>query len=282
MAAAGLLLSAGPVLAQAPGDPLSRTVPITFAGVVTSAAADTIRIIQPDGTAVPFTGPVPSYPYDQGQAVSITFNAVLPTREYFASPTYTGQVAADGIYRIALSTAAPSSSVGAMSQPLGGFGDPVNDLTRTAAASMTIVYDAKSDTYSLEGSGDLRAGPYAGPGFRYDGTTGQLAACGSSDACTGRVPGSFVLPGGANYSFGLEGNAAGTQISTNQIPILDRFNNALAGYFGVSMSGSWSLPQFSGGPTQVPEPGMPALFGSAVLLLAARRRGRRPNPNPRN
>ncbi len=277
-AAAGLLLMAGPAQAQGPADTLSRTVPITFAGTVTTSAADTIRIIQPDGTAVPFTGPVPAYPYDQGQAVSITFNAVLPTREYFASPEYTGQVAADGIYKIALSTTTPSLSVGAMSQPLGGFGDPVNDFTRTAAANMTIVYDANSDTYSLEGSGDLRAGSYAGPGFRYDGTSGQLIACGSSDACTGRTPGSFVLPGGADYSFGLVGNSAGTQVSTNQIPILDRFDNALAGYFGVSMTGSWNLPQFGGGAVQVPEPGMPALFGGAVLLLAVRRRRRAGKP----
>jgi len=268
---AGLLLMAGSAQAQV----LSRTVPITFSGVVSSAVADTIKIIQSDGTAVPYTGPVPTYPYDKGQAVSITFNAVLPTREYFASPNYTGQVAADGIYRIALSTASSPSDVGAMTQPLGGFGDPVSDLSHTPTASMTIVYDANTDTYSLEGSGGLLAGVYAGAGFRYDGTTGQLIGCASSDACTGRTPGSFVLTGGADNSFGLQGDTAGTQITASQIPILDQFNNALAGFFSVTMSGSWDLPQFGGGATQVPEPGMLGLFSGGALLVAARRRRNR-------
>ena len=267
---AALVLFSGAAQAQV----LSRTVPITFSGVVSSAVADTIKIIQSDGTTVPYTGPVPAYPYDKGQAVSITFNATLPTKEYFASPNYTGQVAADGIYRFALSTASSPGDVGAMTQPLGGIGDPVSDLSHTPTGSMTIVYDANTDTYSLEGSGGLLAGAYAGAGFRYDGTTGQLIGCDSSDACTGRTPGSFVLAGGADNSFGLQGDTSGTQITAIQIPILDQFNNALAGFFSVTMTGSWNLPQFGGGATQVPEPGMLGLFGGGVLLMAARRRKR--------
>ena len=271
------LLGAAPAQAQL----YATTVPITFTGVVTSSTADTIRIIQPDGTTAPYTGTVPAYPYEKGQAVSITFNATLPTKAYFASPYYSGQVAADGIYRFALSTPslnpAKPLGIGNMTVPLGGVGDPsLNNGNQDPIARMTIVYDSKTDSYSLEGSGGFSASAYAGPGFRYDGTTGQLISCATATICKNGQPGSFHLGGGVDYFFGLTSDSTGTQISTGRIDIVDDITNGLAGYFNVTMAGSWSLPQFGGGATQVPEPGMLGLFGGGVLLLAARRRRRVP------
>jgi PEP-CTERM motif len=273
---AGLLVAAQPVQAQAL---LATQLPITFTGVVSSSTRDTIRIVQPDGTTTPYTGPVPAYPYEKGQPVSITFNATVPTKAFFSSPYYSGQVAADGIYRFALSTTslnpAKPLGIGNITLPLGGVGDPtLNNGNQDPVARMTIVYDSNTDTYSLEGSGGFTASAYAGPGFRYDGTTGQLISCATADICKNGQPGSFHLGGGADYFFGLTGDATGTQVATGTIPILDDITNGFAGYFNVTMTGSWNLPQF-GGATAVPEPGMLGLFGSGVVLLAARRRRRR-------
>lgn len=272
---AGMLLLSCPAQAQ-----LAQTVPITFTGLVSTSVANTIRIVQPGGTTVPYTGPVPAYPYDNGQPVSITFNATLPTKAFFASPYYTGQVAADGIYRFALATPPLSGGkplgIGDMTQPLGGVGDPTtNNGNQDPAARMTIVYNSNTDTYSLEGSGGFNATSYAGPGFRYDGTTGQLISCSTGLICKNGEPGSFHLGGVTDYLFGLTGDSTGTQVSTGIIPIIDDFTSGIAGYFSVTMTGSWSLPQFGGGATQVPEPGMLGLFGGGVLLVAARRRRNR-------
>jgi hypothetical protein len=213
--------------------------------------------------------------------VSITFNATVPTKEYFTSPYYTGQVAADGIYRIGLATPSLSGGkplgIGDITQPLGGVGDPTLNNGQAPVGRMTIVYDSNTDTYSLEGSGGFNAASYAGPGFRFDGTTGQLIGCASGAECSGQAPGSFHLGGGADYIFTLTGDTSGTQVTTGSIPILDDITNGLAGYFGVTMTGSWNLPQFGGDATQVPEPGMLGLLGGGVLMMAARRRRRQTN-----
>ncbi len=270
---AGCLLLTAPVQAQL----YVRTMPITFTGVVSTSVANRIMILQPNGRTVPYTGPVPAYPYDKGTPVSITFNAELPTKEYYASPYYRGQVASDGIYRLSLSTTslnpAKPLGIGNITVPLGGVGNPTLDNgNQDPVASMTIVYDSNTDSFSLEGSGGFSASAYAGPGFRYDGTTGQLISCATAAICKNGQPGSLHLGGGVDYFFDLSSESTGTQIATGAIPIVDDITNGIAGYFGVTMTGSWSLPQFGGGATQVPEPGMLGLFGGGVLLMAARRR----------
>ena len=270
---AGLLVTAGPAQAQL----YERLLPITFTGVVSTSVADTIMIRQPNGTLVPYTGPVPAYPFDKGTPVSITFNGYVPTKEFYASPYYHGQVAADGIYRIGMSTTllgggpiGPNSA--AMTFPSGGVGIGTNNLGQAPNASMTIVFDTNTNTYSLEGSGGFKSGFWAGPGFRYDSTTGQLIGCANGAECNNGAPGSFHIAGPGEAMFRQDGDSTGTQVSTGFIPILDDITNGFAGYFGVTMTGSWNLPQFGGGATQVPEPGMLGLFGGGVLLLAARRR----------
>lgn len=125
--------------------------------MVSTGTADTIRIVQPGGTTVPYSGPVPTYPYEKGQAVSITFNATLPTKAYCASPFYTGQVAADGIYRFALATPSLSGGkplgIGDMTQPLGGVGDPtLGNGNQAPVERMTIVYDSATAWKAAAGS----------------------------------------------------------------------------------------------------------------------------------
>ena len=267
----GTLLMAAPAQAQL----YARTLPITFTGVVSTSVADQIMIRQPNGSTVPYTGPVPAYPYEKGTPVSITFNANVPTKEYYSSPLYNGQIAADGIYRLSLATTSltgPTSDPRTITTPVGGVGNPVSNLGQDPTARINIVFDTNTNTYSLEGSGGFLAANYEGPGFRYDGTTGQLLACDTGTICREGFPGSFHLGGGSDTLFRLTGDSTGTQVSTSSIPILDDFTNGVAGYFGVTLTGSWNLPQFGGGATQVPEPGMLGLFGGGVLLMTARRR----------
>lgn len=271
--AASFLLGLAPAEAQI----LQTTVPITFSGVVSNAVADTIMINQPDGTTAPYTGPVPAYPYEKGTPVKITFNATLPTKEYFASPQYKGQVAADGIYRLQLATQSIKQSVdgyNTITTPVTDLGSATGTFGQQPTGFINIVFDTKTNTYSLEGSGGFRAAYYQGPGFRYNATTGQLLGCANGNECSNGLPGSFHLTGpGENY-FRLTGDSTGTQVSTGSIPIIDDITNGIAGFFSVNLTGSWNLPQFGGGATQVPEPGMLGLFGTGVLLVAMRRRRR--------
>lgn len=270
--AASFLLNLVPAQAQI----LQTTVPITFTGVVSNAVSDTIMIRQPDGSFVPYTGPVPAYPYDQGTPVKITFNATLPTKEYYASPQYKGQIAADGIYRLQLATPSITNTNGlnTITTPLTDLGGPTGTFGQQPTAFINIVFDTNTNTYSLEGSGKFLAAYYSGPGYRYDGTTGQLIGCSSGAECSNGLPGSFHLTGPGDNLFRLTGDSTGTQVSTGYIPIIDDITNGIAGYFGLTLKGSWNLPQFGGGATQVPEPGVLGLFGTGVLLLAIRRRRR--------
>jgi hypothetical protein len=237
-----MTLSVQPVAAQTA--PISRVVPIAFAGVVADDVTNTIKIRQPDGTYANFTGPVPDYPYKKGDAVTISFNATLPTKAFYdpASGAYKGQIAADGIYRIGLSSPAYNGGGGP-----GGVGN------------LTV-----PDTFI--------AGQYTGPGFTYDATSSSLSNCYGS-AC-GPEPEN-------NQNFGLNGNA--TSVSTSNIGIFGTAagtgpgSGSGAGLFSLLFNGSWNLPTWksgSGGSTEVPEPGMAVLFGSSALALLMRRRKR--------
>ncbi len=98
-----LAIAALPTVAGAQSAPMQRAIPIIFTGIVANDVGSSIRIRQPDGTFAAFTGPVPDYPYVKGDAVTISINANVPTRDYYTSGTYSGQIAADGIYRVPIS-----------------------------------------------------------------------------------------------------------------------------------------------------------------------------------
>jgi hypothetical protein len=255
--------------------PISRTIPVTFSGVVSSTAADTILVRQPDGSFSTFTGPLPTLAYAKGDPVTISFNATVPTRAFYDSGTYRGQIAADGIYRISLVSPfysggggpggignTTAADVSGPINPASNFGQPTN--TR-----MTIVYDYNTDSYSIEGGGNFASGAYAGPGYLYDAATDSYVACSGGFACAGAGtnpdPVLSTLRGGADGATVSTGNF--TISSTNPSSGLG------TGVFNWLFSGSWNLPQFSG-VTQVPEPGMLLLFGGASAFVVRRRRKR--------
>lgn len=264
--------------------PVSRTVPVTFTGVVSNDVTNEIRIRQPDGSYAPFNGPVPDYPYKKGDAVTLSFNATLPTKAFYEpGGPYRGQVAADGIYRIQLGstpyvTPGPGGvgvSAGVdVSGPIGpasNFGQPNN-------SRMTIVYDSKADSYSIDfANGGYAGGQFAGPGYTYDSRTGTLANC-AGPSC------SPVAEDNNLFSIGSGGSS--DTLRTTPIGIFgtagqtnDPASGNRAGLFSLLFSGSWNLPSWSGGgATQVPEPGMMFLFGGGAMALIQSRRRKRARP----
>jgi hypothetical protein len=268
----GLSLATAPALAQTA--PISRTLNLTFTGVVSNTATNTIRIRQPDGSYVPYTGPVPEFPYAQDAPVTVSFNAVVPTKAFYDT-TYQGQLAADGIYRFKVTTGSgfgqPSTALGTatpadVSGPITyspNYGDP-------RYTGMTVVYDYNADSYSIEGGGGFGAGELWGAGFVFDAATGQLTGC-QTFQCA---------PLQYDYnSYFLGSDSTGTQLMIRNAAIYNPVNgDSRAGLWDMVFAGSWNLPQFGGGGVvQVPEPGMLGLFGGATLALAcARRRRRKP------
>ncbi len=270
---AALVVSA---VAAAQTAPISRTVPITFTGVVSSSASDTLMVRQPDGSLTPYTGPLPDYPYAKGDAVSISFNATLPTREFYDS-VYTGQKAADGIYRITVSSpyynggTAPGGIGNSTVADLLGPIDPALNSGQPTNTRMAIVYDYNTDSYAIEGSGSFFSGAYSAPGYLYDAVSGTYRLCGVSGQPS-------CLPG-AGYDpilTALSGGADGTSVNLGNVRVLsnDPSGPVGTGFFSLAFLGSWNLPQY-GGATQVPAPGMLGLFGAAIASVGLRRSRRR-------
>lgn len=268
--------------AFAQSGPQSRPIAVTFSGVVSNPATDSIRIRQPDGSFTNFTGPVPDFPYRQGEAVSISFSTTVPTGEYYR---YTGQTAVDGVYRIAL--AGPAQGAGNtfgvvrdmdVSGPIGPVGNAGQPY---GIGAMTILYNSRTDTYSLDfGSATSDTGTWGtldGPGLAYDPATqsfrriASTCAGGSRAGCEVSGDGGFRLglsPTGAQSGnvavYGPDPNGVGGPLST------------ILGFFDFGFSGSWNLPTSTRGtpsdPIDVPEPSMLLLFGAGVATLVARQR----------
>ncbi len=271
-----ILAFATPSSAQiTPNSPTSNLLRISFTGTVTNDVDNTIRIRQPNGTTIPFTGPVPEYPYQQGDRVAISFVTQVPNRDFYSSPLYTGQVAADGIYRINVTSPATGTpgtlgyaNTADISGPIGveNRGGPPLSIR-----GVTIVYDAVGDLYSLElGSGGWSLANLDVPSYTYDGTTGTVVA--RNNACIG------VQCESANIL--LTGNATAATIGSpfgQNIGIGTTAEPSFGGFFdAIGLSGSFNLPIFggssTGGPVDVPEPSMLLLFGGGAALVIRRRR----------
>ncbi len=252
-----------------------RTIPVTFFGMVTNDVTKEIRIRQSDGSYIPFTGAVPDYPYKQGDSVTISFNALVPTRAaYEAGGALAGSASADGIYRISVRNPFYSSGGGVLGignstiadpsgpiNPIDTFGQPTN--TR-----MTLVYDAIADSYSIDfTNGQFQSGAYTGPSYLYDANTQTLTPC-TGNACGN---GGFSISGNANQlttsNIGITGTAAGNGPQSG----------ANTGLFSLIFSGAWNLPTYNaGGPVDVPEPATVSLFaGGAAAVMRRRRRALR-------
>lgn len=272
LSATAIAVPSSPVAAQAP---VSRTIPVTFTGTVVNNVTNEIRIRQADGTYAPYTGPVPDYPYRQGDSVTFSFNAVVPTRAAYeqGGPLF-NQASADGIYRISVANPfysgggtagignATNSDFSGSITPVATFGQPTN--TR-----MTLVYDYVADSYSIDFSnGGLVTGAYSVPSYLYDATTGTLTPC------TGFACGNPDDIGGITF----RGNA--TQISATNIGILGTAtgngptSGPRTGLFDLLFGGSWNLPTYGsgGGPIDVPEPATTFFFAAGAAVAMRRRR----------
>lgn len=258
-----------PVMAQTA--PTSQTIALTFSGVVANSVTNSIRIRQPDGTYVPYTGPVPEFPYRQDEPVTISFSAKVPTKAFYDT-VYQGQKAADGIYRIRVNTpASPGGAAGIGSATAADVSGPIGyspNYGEFPYTGMTVVYDYNNDSYFVEGEGGFLAGNLFGPGYVFDATTGNLVSC----------QGMTCAPSQYDFnSFLLRDNPSGAGLVASNVGIYDPVSGSnRAGLWDLLISGSWNLPQYgggsSGGSTQIPEPSMVLLFGAGAAVLVRRRR----------
>jgi hypothetical protein len=279
----GALLTAGLTLASSaaaqvtPTGPSSNRLNVVFTGTVTNDVTNAIRIRQPDGTTSLYQGPVPEFPYQRGDTVKISFATDVPNRNFYSSPAYTGQVAADGIYRIAVTspvTGTPPSRPGYTGAV--DISGPISTESRLGAGpvalrGLTIVYDSNADTYSLElPTGGWLLAPLDSPTYTYDANTGTLTP--RSNACIG--------PQCESSGIILRGTADGAtigQFSGQGIPIANASEPTVAGFMdAIGLSGMFNFPIFGrgggGGPIDVPEPSMLLLFGAGAAAVIRRRR----------
>lgn len=277
--AASLLVSAGTAQAQvfavAPG--INR-VRLTFTGVVTNDVTDTIMIRQPlSGGLVPYTGPKPDYPYKKGDALTISFTADVPNRNYGGpAGQYNGQTAVGGIYKFDLR---PSFNGGA-----SGFGavdgvnvsaGPIRGSTNASGpfmAGLSLIYDANADSYSLDiAQNGWAVGNYQAPFYQYDQATNSLSVRGG---CATVLQLDCSLNSRSFTGDATSANYGGPNIGDAGIPIVIPNTDTTIGYLSsLLFSGSWNLPiKGSSGSTDVPEPGLTLLFASGVAAMIRRRR----------
>jgi len=257
--------------AQAAG-PISRPLTLTYTGTVQSSIGNTVNVRQPDGTIAPWTGSLPAYPYKVGDPVTISFTATVPTKAYYDT-LQTGTKPADGIYKISVISpyysggAAPGGIGNSTAALVSGSIAPVDNMGQPTNTRMTIYYNYNTDTYSI--GSDFASGSYGGNGVGliYDAATGQLTTCDTATTC--RNSGSDPV------IFTLKQQADGT-ITTGDIQVASTSltSDTGTGFFSLIFNGIWNLPTYGGGSgaTQVPEPGMIALFGVGALVPVWRRR----------
>jgi hypothetical protein len=287
--AAAAALAFGPQTARAQSQPVDvQPTTITFNGVVSSNVAQTIQVRDPvTNQLVPYTGPVPVFSQPVGQPVTISFNANLPTKFFFdsynAALVASGQKAlgadTNGIVPVTavsnLTTGAPTGakatsvtySNGLLA--VGSNADPSNPIF--AFERLSLIYDLKTDTYSIDpstnhlnGAGAFENSGVAGAGFTFDLASGTLVACTTNCA---KIAGAGP---GIGPSFDLVSGGDPGSITARGAQIFDTLGH-IWGTFTMAFSGTWSLPVYDAGATQVPEPGMLGLFGAGVLVLPLRR-----------
>jgi hypothetical protein len=278
-----LLAGMMPGLAQAQTGPQSRPITVTFDGTVTNSATDQVMIRQPDGSFAPYRGPMPNYPFRDGDQVRISFSTTVPTAAFYAGA---GQISADGIYRIQLR--GPNNVGGSPFGNVRDFGVTTNGSASGirptsepyGIGGAVIVYNANTDSYSLQfgnaasGSTTGTVATFDAPGLNYDPATGALTAD-TSSCQNGICPPSGA--GGVAIALGAD------KVNVSRVPVWGRdpsqpgsLAEALWGFFDFGFSGSWSLPASSagssGGPVEVPEPSMLLLFGGGAAIIMRRRR----------
>ena len=272
VSSATMATASTPAIAQSA--PQSRTIPVTFTGYVANNVSNDIRIRMPDGSYAPFTGAVPDYPYRQGDPVTISFNAVMPTAAaYQAGGALQNAASADGIYRISVRNPFYSSGgplgIGNSTIADDGAGPirPIDTSGQPTNTRMTLVYDAIADSYSIDFSnGGFASSAHSGPSYVYDAATQSLSLCQGAACGDPSQNGRFALNGNATQisalNIGINGSAPGNGPQSG----------SRTGLFDLIFRGSWNLPTYGGGPIDVPEPGSLLLFGGGAAFLVRRRR----------
>ena len=252
--------------------PQSVPIRVTFTGNVTTSAQSTVMVRQPDGSMGPYTGVTPAYNYQVNDPVSISFNTEMPTQAFFAAnPQYQN---ADGVYRYPVNMQDATLPFGKVAKGALDISGPITLTSAQQPTNMggiTLVYDSNSGQYSMEmPTGQWAFAAVDGPSYNYNFATNTL------------TPSNSTCPSG-NCSQGTGMAAKGTETTVSyRGTIIDASTPqpTTAGFWDMVWAGSWNLPTYgsgtSGNPTQVPEPSVLVLFGSAAAgLMFVRRRKRK-------
>ena len=272
MFGAMLAMAVAPAAAQSAVPEGYTEIPVEFSGTVTSSITEAVMIRNPDGSFSPYSGPVPDYPFDVGDPITIGFTAIVPTGESIAAGIV--PESADGIY---------SFQIGPRPEQLADFPGTASytDLQGNGGIAGTggfstdgglnIIYDANTDSYLIDPSEVFRTGDSFGIGFfdvpvlAYDAADGSLSVAQYLDffdnstlawSGTGDTTGRLLAP----------------VLNFNGVDYLGT-SNSPTGPQDIVFSGSWNLPLFgsSSGPTPVPAPPMMVLFGLAALAVLRRK-----------
>jgi PEP-CTERM motif len=257
-------ITLGATNAHAQGAPQTRALTVQYSGVITNDVADTLMIRQPDGTFARYTGTVPNYAYNKGDAVTVSFTTTVPTGAYYDANNVPRS--ADGIYRFFVQ--GPLGQGGTFGKAVADISGPLGASSNYASSGITVVFDSNSDTYSLEFPNDrFSIGYFSGASFLYDVNSGALLP--TSRNC--------FTAGGCDTGAYIQGDATDIKLTSDTGRAdgsADPVTLGPSGSFTLGFKGSWNLPTYSA--TQVPEPASIGLFaGGLALLQRARRRKHR-------
>ncbi len=242
-------------------------VPVTYQGTVTSSATQHLQIRLPDGQTIPYTGPAPDYPFNAGDPISISFDAIVPSPSAIAN----GYVppAVDGIYTFQIGPRPeqlpqfPNTASFVNFSGNGGitqWQDGSGNASYGTNGGLAIVYNANTDSYALNTG--FRPGPFGIGFFDFP----MLAYDLISNSLSTQLLSDRNVTSGAAIS--------GTSPTNARIPISiignDGSNSWFAGGFDLAFDGGWSVGSRT--PVDVPEPSMLLLFGAGAGALTWRRK----------
>lgn len=255
----------------------SVPIRVTFTGTVTTSAQSSVMVRQPDGSMGPYSGVTPAYNYQANDPVSISFETQMPSQAFLtANPQL---LAADGTYRVPATFSSPGiQTFGQVNPSNFDISGPIGIVPTSQPSGLggiTLIYDSNSGQFSMEmPNGRWAFAAADGPSYDYNFATNTLTASGSTCLNNSCAQGTGLTARGTETTVSYRGTVVGA-------PERAGGQEYAAGFWDMLWSGSWNLPTYgsgasSGGATQVPEPSVIVLFGSAAAgLMFARRRKRK-------